>query len=102
MTGSTQRVMLLPEVRRMIESARHERALLPPDAAEREFYLGVEAAADEVLHPELAQTRADGWLEARRAAFREGYLRAVTLLASAETSAEPPQRLVLPTPTRGG
>src|SRR5680860_1363489 len=52
-----QRPIVLAAVRGLIEAARSERALLPASSAERQFYLGVDAAAREVLHQELGSSR---------------------------------------------
>jgi hypothetical protein len=70
--------------------------MLSAESGERQFYLGVEAAAEQVLQPQLEASRDTGWLDRQPAAFRDGYLRASTMLASAETAPEPPLRLPLP------
>ncbi len=98
MIESARRAMLLPQVRRLVEAARSERALLPASSPERQFYLGVEAAAEGMLHPELGASRSAESLDRDPSAFREGYLRASELLAWAATAPEPPQRLPLPEP----
>jgi hypothetical protein len=98
MTVDAQRGILLGAVRRLVEAARSERALMPETAVEREFYLGVEAAAEGVLHPELEMTRTDHWVEQHSAAFREGYSRTATMLARARSTEEPPFQLRLPDP----
>ena len=69
--------------RDVINRARRERATLDVCSTERAFLLGVDAAAQEVLHPELHVARADGWLDAEKPAFRDGYLRTSALLAAA-------------------
>jgi hypothetical protein len=89
----------LNAVRALVKSAQSERATMHETAPERAFYLGVEAAAEEVLRPELGVARADGWLDHESAMFRSGYLKTTDLLAAAMTSPEPPQRLLLPEPT---
>ncbi len=93
---SYQRPILLRAVRDLIHAARSERALLTQSSPERQFYLGVEAGAQEVLYPELGAARAPAWPDGEAPAFREGYLRASALLASARTAAEPPLRIPLP------
>jgi hypothetical protein len=67
----------------VIDTARRERATLDMDSPERAYLLGVDAAAQEVLHPELGAARVDGWLDEEKPAFREGYLRTSALLAAA-------------------
>lgn len=91
-----QRPILLTSVRGLVEAARSRRAMLPENSFERSFYLGVDAAAQEVLHPELGMSRAANWLDAETPAFREGYLRTANMLAAAKTAEEPPMRLSLP------
>ena len=63
------------------------------------FYHGVETAALHVLRPELAEVR-DGtpWLDREDPSFREGFLKASTLLATAASAPEPPLRVRLPLP----
>jgi hypothetical protein len=91
-----QRPIALQAVRTLIADARAQRAALPLQSAERTFYLGVEAAAEEVLRPELASARAEGWLEREAAPFREGYLQTSNMLAVALTATDIPPRLRLP------
>lgn len=98
MTEVTQRAILVGAVRRLVEAARSERALMPASAVERDFYLGVEAAADEVLHPELEMTRTEHWVEGHSAGFREGYTRTESMLARARAVNDPPLQLRLPNP----
>ena len=95
----SQRPILVNAVREIVRAAQSERALLSMDAPEREFYLGVEAAADEVLHPELAAGRAADWPGRESAPFREGYLQMSANLAAALGSEDPPLRLLLPDAT---
>ena len=94
----TQRPVLLQAVRALVAEARAERALLPFDAPERRFFLGVEAAADEVVHPELGHARPDGWPRREPTEFQEGYLQTSNLVAAALTAPEPPLRFALPRP----
>jgi hypothetical protein len=83
-------------VRGLVAEARSERSLLPVDSAERRFYLGVEAAAEEVLHPELGVTRGAAWLDRQAPAFRDGYRRTSVLLADATRAPEAALHLPLP------
>jgi hypothetical protein len=96
MAGS-DRLILLRAVRDLVAEARSERSVLSADSPERQFYLGVEAAAEEVLHPEIASSRDAGWLARHAPLFREAYVQTSTLLADATTAAEPPLHLPLPT-----
>lgn len=91
------RPVVLAAVRHLINEARLARAALDVKAPEREFYLGVEAAADEILHPEL-RDRAANWLDLQTRAFRSGYLRMSTSLAMTLTASGPPFLIRLPQP----
>ncbi len=97
MSLKPQRVILLEAVRGLVAEARSARAQLPAVAAERRFLLGVEAAAMEVLHPELGAARREGWLDLEPPVFRDGYLQAGSMLAAAMTAPETPFRLLMPT-----
>jgi hypothetical protein len=88
--------MLLSAVRELITRARSERAVMPQSSPERTFFLGVEAAAEEVLHPELTYAHEERWLDREAPPFRAGYLETKSLVAVAMTSDEPPQHLPLP------
>jgi hypothetical protein len=94
-----RRPMLLNAVRQLISEARAERATMHLSAPERTFFLGVEAAADEVLHPELGCARGEHWLDREAPPFRSGYLETQALLAAAMTADEPPHHLPLPDPS---
>lgn len=94
----TQRPVLLGAVRALIAEARAERAVLAMDAPERRFFLGVEAAAEEVLHPELAHARSEDWPRREPVEFQEGYLQTAMLVAAALSAPEPPLRLALAQP----
>ena len=77
------------------EAARSARA----GSAEWRFYHGVETAALHLLRPEVASVReGTSWAQAEEPAFREGFLEASALLASAATAADPPMRIRLPEP----
>ena len=91
-----ERPVLVSAVRELIRAARSERAGFAMAAPEREFYLGVEAAAEEVLRPELAAARPPGWPQRETPRFRDGYLQAAASLAAAMSAPEPPLRLRLP------
>jgi len=96
----SQRPIALEAIRGLVTAARTERASLTVHAPERQFYLGVEAAAEELLHPELASARSEDWLQRETATFRDGYLQTTNLLAISMSSAQLPLRLPLPSPHR--
>jgi hypothetical protein len=83
MSDRFQDLILRSHARTLLEHARQERARLPLDTHDRAFYLGVGAAAEEVLHPELADAHDDTWLRREPAPFQEGYLKATTAIAAA-------------------
>ena len=87
MDGS-QRVVLAPSLRKLVDAARSERSRMALEAPDREFYLGVEAAAQGVLHPET--------LQARSGLFREGYLTALADIHVAVAGKHAPAQLALP------
>lgn len=63
------------------------------------FYRGVEDAALHVLRPEMAIVReGTSWLDAEDRWFRDGFLEAQLLLATAAAAPEPPMHLPLPQP----
>jgi hypothetical protein len=68
---------------------------MAPTAPERDFYLGVEAAADIVLRP-YATVRDDGSLAHESASFRDGYLKTTDLIAAAMTRRDTVISLLLP------
>jgi hypothetical protein len=96
--GIDQRPIVLNAARALIAHARDNRAHLRASDPARHFYLGVDAAANEVLHPELQSARADGWLDHEPPSFREGYLKASILLAEALVCDTPPLRILMPEP----
>ena len=95
-----RRVMLAPLLRQLIDGARAERRHLEVDAPERQFYLGVEAAAQGLLHPEVGAHRRSDWLEREKPEYRDGYLSALADLTAALTADAPP--VVLPLPRYSG
>jgi hypothetical protein len=88
--------MLLEAARDLIRRAWSERATMQQSSPERAFYLGVEAAAEEVVNPEIGCAREAHWLDREPSPFRAGYLEAQAVLAAAMTAEEPPQHLPLP------
>lgn len=94
--SETDVLLVRNAARGLIDAARRERASLDAHSDERTFLLGVDAAAMEVLHPELQATRGDGWLDREPALFREGYQRTVAMLAAARGAGAVPTTLRLP------
>jgi hypothetical protein len=97
-TYDARRVVALRAARDLVAAARAERAAMSPTAPERDFYLGVEAAADMVLRP-YATVRDDGSLSHESASFRDGYLKTSDLIAAARTRRDTVFSLPLPEPS---
>src|SRR5687768_3468102 len=85
---SQPRPVLVHAAKALIAAAQSERASSPVHAPERQFYLGVEAAAIEVLHPELGMARTAEWLARQPLAYREGYLRTAAMISGARRNPE--------------
>jgi hypothetical protein len=68
------------------------------DSEEWHFYAGVQRAAQDALHVETQAVHGDApaWLRHETRAFRDGFLKASAVIASAITAPEPPMRLPLP------
>jgi hypothetical protein len=99
-THEPLRAVLVGAVRQLADDARAARASLDFHDVDRQFYLGVDAAADEVLHPELQAARPADWPDSQPAAFREGYLRTTAMIAAVLTNDDASTRLRLPEPDR--
>jgi len=97
-----QRPIVLSAVRSLVANARSIRGRLPARDPVRQFYLGVEAAADELLRPELGMARQEGWLERETPLFRDGYTKTSALLAQVAASETPPPRIPVPEPDAPG
>lgn len=94
-----RRLAVIEGARAMAREAIAAMRVPDADPATRSFYRGVETAALHVLRPELAAVH-DGsdWLDRRDTAFRDGFLEAADLLATAAGSPRPPLRIRLPEP----
>ncbi len=99
--GDALRPVLLGAARRLVGDARAARAALDLHHPDRPFYQGVEAAAEEIIHPELRAVRDDAWVESNPAPFRDGYLRTSAVLVSWLMAPDPPAALRLPEPDAG-
>ena len=77
------RLLIKEALRRLMKAAQSERALMPADSPGRAFYLGVEAAAQDVLHPERFDAKPADWLEREAPMFREGYAQTSVLVSTA-------------------
>lgn len=89
-------IVLREAIRGLAAKSRSARATLAFDVPEWSFYLGVEAAAQDNLHPERAGAKPAGWLERESVPFREGYLTASGMISTAAAFDEPPGSFPLP------
>ncbi len=81
-------VVLRNALRQLADEARRVAALLHVGSADHDFYVGVQRAAEERLSPGLAASdRSD--IDRRSPAFREGYVKASTMIAEALTLTTP-------------
>ena len=98
--NNLRRFVAVKAATRLVADAIAAAGNVQADSDDWRFFHGVEAAARHVLHPEMAAVR-DGsdWLAAEPAAFREGFLKASTLLAIAASAADPPTSVPLPQPS---
>ena len=67
-------------VQELIDWARTQRAHVGLLSFDRAYYLGIEAAAEQVLHPDVEVMRSVGWLDQYNPAFVSGYTEAVAML----------------------
>lgn len=88
-------VLMHMALRRLAEEARQRLAGLESSAGERDFYVGVMTAAEDLARTGHAEVRS---LRNESPAFREGYLEVSNLVGAAV--GRTPLRLPLPTPTR--
>ena len=95
---SSRQLLLRPMIDQLAAAARAERTLLSGSSREWQFYLGVEAAANGVLHPERYAALDDDWLSRETESFREGFLAAQASLSVAISAPTPPTHLALPRP----
>ena len=68
-------------VRELIAKARQERASLSRLSPRRAYYVGVEAAAEQVLDPGFEWVRKVAWLDRLNPAFISGFVETTAFLA---------------------
>ena len=95
---SVRRQIITAAARRLAEDAQAEAAGYPMDSPQQRFYSGVERAAEDAQHMDLALVHGSHpeWLQHEPREFREGYLKAQALLVATMTRPEPPLRVPLP------
>ena len=65
----------------LIDRARAERATRSRLSPEHAYYLGVEIAAEQVLHPDLDCVKTVSWLDRLNPSFVAGYVETTAQLA---------------------
>jgi hypothetical protein len=70
----------LEAVHGLIDMARSEQAARLPFSLDRAYYVGVEAAAEQVLHPHVDWVRNVHWLDRYNLAFMSGFVETTALL----------------------
>jgi hypothetical protein len=98
---SEHRVILAPALRQLAEEARQRRAQFAPGDSERQFFLGVDAAVQSLLHPEAAGARHPSWIRHETKAFRDGYLATIADITAVISKGVSPIRLSVPEPPAG-
>jgi hypothetical protein len=83
----------LAAVQALADIARSKHAVVSWFALERAYYRGVEAAAEQVLHPEVASVQSVGWLDRHNLAFMSGYVETIALLEPAWSRRSDPTRV---------
>jgi len=96
--NETTRLLRRNALSGLVADVRARRAQMAIHDPDRDFYLGVEAAAEESLHPELASARSPEWLAHETPAFRDGYEQTQANIAVTATFPEPPPRIRVPEP----
>ena len=100
MMTMSNRVTVASAAHRMLAEAKERARDLPFDDPDRRFYSGVETAALHALHPAAQAVRGEdrSWLCAESGLFRDGYLKATTVLTAANVMPDRPVRVPLPEP----
>jgi hypothetical protein len=71
----------LDGVQELLDWARTQRAHMALFSLDRAYYLGIETAAQQVLHAEVEAVRSVGWLDRLNPAFVSGYMETIAMLA---------------------
>jgi hypothetical protein len=88
----------LDAVQQLADRARIERTSRWPFSPDRAYYLGVETAAAQVLHPEVEALSTVAWFDVQHPAFVAGYLETVATLAPLWSWSATPALAVAPEP----
>ncbi len=90
-------MMLRNALRRLADDARREAAMVGMETELHAFYMGVVAATEDRIHPAMGDIHGEKWLQSEKPAFRDGYVKARHVIASAGPA---PVRLHLPAPAQ--
>jgi len=71
----------LETVQQLIDDARFEQASRPRLSLGRAYFVGVQAAAEQALHPDRVALRNVSWLDRFNPGFVSGYVETTALLA---------------------
>lgn len=93
---ANRRLVVKEALRRLSAAAQAECGRAPASAPERQFYLGVHAAAEDALHPERADAKPRDWLDREAPEFREGYAQGSNVVAAGVSTASPATIFTLP------
>lgn len=96
MASGAEQTMLANVLQDLADEARSHRSKMPFDSRERQFYLGVEAAAEAVHHPQTYDAKPAAWMEHESHAFRNGFLTTSAQIAGILSGSRIPLRLELP------
>jgi hypothetical protein len=97
MAGADVRVVLHAVLRQLVADAQWQAEEAGDGSRERDFYAGVVKAAEDRLYSSgMAARQDEAWLSSEPPGFREGYVKASTMIMT--VAANPPLRLVVPTP----
>jgi hypothetical protein len=88
----------LDAVQNLADRARRERTSRWFFSPDRAYYLGVETAAAQVLHPEVEALSTVAWFDAQQPAFVAGYLETVATLAPLWSWSSGPTLVPAPAP----
>ncbi len=94
-----QRLVIRTTAERLIREAKEAARECPANSPNWRFYHGVEAAAQHLLHPQMAVVReGTSWLENEDPWFRQGFLKTSAALSAAHSGSTPVLHVRLPEP----
>jgi len=82
MTIEETPVTLRSALRQLRHEAMQRAASVETGTTEHDFYVGVQTAADDRMHPERRDTHDLAWLDRQVHSFRDGYLKTSDLIGA--------------------